>query len=216
MPHPPLARLGILAGAALLFGSFAAVPAAGQQFEGSVFVGAFLPTQNLTEEFALNVDGAVRTALQSHENALTFGANAGIRWDRLVVEGQLAYVPTNLLTEISGIEDITTDQTILMVSGNVLYDILPGDFFDIFLAAGAGIKNYSADDPSGGFSGGSDPMFNFGAGGRLAVTEVLSLRLDVRDYVSSFDAFEDVTSDLGARTQHDVLVTIGLSYSPSR
>jgi hypothetical protein len=216
MPHLRLPRFGTLASAALLCGSISALPAAGQQFEGSVFVGAFLPTQNLTEEFALNVEGTVRTALQSHENALTFGANAGVRWDRFAVEGQLAFVPTNILTEISGLEDIATDQSILMVSGNALYDILPGDFFDIFLAAGAGFKQYSADDPSGGFSGGSDVMFNFGAGGRLAVTEILSLRLDVRDYVSSFDAFEDVTSDQGAKTQHDVLITIGLSYSPRR
>ena len=194
----------------------AAAPLAGQQFEGSVFVGAALPTQNLTDEFALNVDGAVRTALQSHENALTFGANAGVRWDRLAVEGQFAYIPTNILTEISGLEDVTTDQTILMFSGNVLYDILPGDFFDVFVVGGAGIKSYSADDPAGGFSAGSDFMFNFGAGGRLAVTEVLALRLDVRDYISTFDAFEDANSDEGAKTQHDVLITIGLSYSPSR
>jgi hypothetical protein len=216
MPHPPRARVGALAGAVLLGGLLGAAPVTGQQFEGSVFVGAFIPTQNLTEEFSLNVDGAVRRALQSHESGLSYGANAGVRWDRLSVEGQLAYTRTDLLTEISDIEDITTDQSILMLSGNVLYDIFPGDFFDVFLAGGAGIKRYSADDPSGGFSAGSDFMFNFGAGGRLAVTEVLSLRLDVRDYVSSFDAFEDVTSEQGARTQHDVLITIGLSYSPAR
>jgi len=70
-----------------------------------------------------------------------------------------------------------------------------------------------AGDPAGGFTGGSDFMFNFGGGGRLAVTEVLSLRLDVRDYVSSFDAFENANSEQGAKTQHDVQVTIGLSYT---
>lgn len=213
MPRHLLAGPRRLSGAALLLGCLAASPLAGQQFEGSVFVGAFVPTQNLTDEFSINVDGAVRTALQSHENSLTFGANAGVRWDRLAVEGQLAYASTSILTELSGLEDITTDQGILMLSGNVLYDILPGDFFDIFLAGGAGIKQYSADDPAGGFSGGSDFMFNFGAGGRLAVTEVLSLRLDVRDYVSSFDAFEDANSEQGAKTQHDILITIGLSYT---
>lgn len=203
-----------LPGAALICGLLAAAPLAGQQFEGSAFVGAFVPTQNLTEEFSVNVDGAVRTALQSHENALTLGANAGVRWDRLAVEGQLAYVSTNILTEISDLEDITTDQSILMLSGNVLYDLIPGSFFDLFVVGGAGIKRYGADDPAGGFSSGSDFMFNFGAGGRLAVTEVLSLRLDVRDYVSSFDAFElDPNSQQGARTQHDVLITIGLSYT---
>lgn len=214
MPRLPLPGPRRLIGAALACGCLAAAgPVSGQQFEGSVFVGAFLPTQNLTEEFSLNVDGSVRTALQSHENALAFGANAGVRWDRLAVEGQLAYVPTNILTEISGIEDVTTDQSILILTGNVLYDILPGDFFDIFLAGGAGIKRYSADDPSGGFSAGSDFTFNLGAGGRLAVTEALSLRLDVRDHISSFDAFADVTSDQGAKTQHDLLITVGLSYT---
>ena len=213
MPRLLIAGLRRLSGAALVCGLISAAPLTGQQFEGSVFVGAFVPTQNLTEEFPINVDGTNRTALQSHENALTFGANAGVRWDRLAVEGQLAYVPTSILTELSGIEDITTDQTILMLSGNVLYDLVQGSFFDLFVAAGAGIKQYSADDPAGGFSSGSDVMFNFGGGGRLAVTEVLSLRLDVRDYLSSFDAFEsDPNSEQGARYQHDVLVTIGLSY----
>mgnify|MGYP001820751602 CR=1 FL=1 len=214
MPRLLPAGLLRLFGTALVLGVLSVAPLQGQQFEGSAFVGTFLPTQNLTEEFSLNVDGAVRTALQSHENGLTFGANAGVRWDRLAVEGQFAYISTNILTEISGIEDITTDQNIMMISGNVLYDILPGDFFDLFVAGGAGIKQYSADDPAGGFSSGSDFMFNFGAGGRLAVTETLSLRLDVRDYVSSFDAFEaDANSEQGARTQHDVLITIGLSYT---
>lgn len=214
MPRLLFAGLRRLCGAALICGVITAVPLTGQQFEGSVFAGSFLPTQNLTEEFSVNVDGATRTALQSHENALAFGANAGVRWDRLAVEAQLAYVPTDILTEISGLEDIATPQSILMLSGNVLYDLIQGNFFDLFAVGGAGIKNYSADDPAGGFSSGSDFMFNFGGGGRLAVTEVLSLRLDVRDYVSSFDAFEtDPNSEQGARYQHDVLVTIGLSYT---
>ena len=140
-------RTGLLAG---LLGLLLAAPGEAQQFDGTIFAGGALMTQDLTDEFTVNVDGQVRTAVQSHDNALALGTHLGVRWDRLAVEGTLAWIPSKLTTKIEGLEDITEDQTILILGGNVLYDILPGRFFDVFVAGGAGVKRYSADDPGGG------------------------------------------------------------------
>lgn len=209
--RPPI-RAGLFLG---LLGVLAAGPVDAQHFDGTIFAGAALMTQDLTDEFTVNVDGQIRTAVQSHDNGLALGAHLGVRWDRLAVEGTLAWIPTNLVTTIEGVEDITEDQTILILGGSVLYDIVPGRFFDVFVAGGAGVKRYSADDPGGGFEGGMDFMFNAGLGARLAISETLSIRMDARDYISTFDAFEDIDgSDEDAKMQHDILITVGLRFVP--
>ena len=205
-----------LAGVHVLLAIFQSrgTPLAAQTVDGTVFAGGALLTSDLSEEFTADVGGGVETAVQSHDNSLALGAHLGVRWSRVAVEGTLAVVPTDLVTDLETSQDITEDQTILLISGNVLYDIIPGRFFDVFVAAGVGLKSYSADDPAGGFEAGSDPMFNIGGGARLAITEALSIRADIRDYISSFDAFEDVEgSSFDAQTQHDVLITLGLRYS---
>lgn len=200
-----------------LVAAFAAVPAEAQRFDGTVFAGAAFMTQDLSDEFTVDTgDGTIRTAVQAHENGLAVGAHLGVRWDRFAVEGSVAWVPTKLTTRIDGLEDVTDDQTILMLSANVLYDLYSGSFFDVFAAGGVGVKSYSADDSGGGFEAGSDAMFNAGLGARMAISPSLSLRLDARDYISSFDAFESIEgSDQSAKTQHDILVTIGLRYYPA-
>lgn len=207
LPAPAVPCLPLLA--ALLIPGGAANA---QVFDGTVFAGAALMTSDLTEEFSINTGSAVETAVQSHDNALAVGAHLGVRWSALSLEGTVAVIPTDLVTDLSQSADVTEDQRILILGASALYNF-PGRFFEFFLAAGAGIKSYSADDPAGGFEAGSDVMFNAGGGARIFLTESLALRADVRDYISTFDAFEaDPDSDQPTQTQHDVLLTIGLSY----
>lgn len=193
-----------------LLASAALAPGVSAQsrFELTPFAGAFLPLADLTDAFGSD------NVVQSHSSAVTFGAHAGVRFSALSIEGTFAYVGTNLDSEGSGVT-ISEDQTILIFGGSLLYNIEASRFMEFFLAAGAGIKSYSADDPLSppGFEAGSDFMYNAGGGMRIFISPTTAIRVDVRDYMSTFDAFELLSaSNQDAKMQHDLLLTVGLSF----
>jgi hypothetical protein len=178
------------------------------RFEITPFAGAFLPLTDLTDAFGTD------RVVQSHASAVAFGAHAGVRSGALSFEGTFAYVGTSLDSEGSNVT-IAEDQTILMFGGSVLYNIEMSRFMEFFFAGGLGLKSYSADDPLSppGFEAGSSIMYNAGGGLRHFISPTMAIRLDLRDYMSSFDAFElTPASDLGAKMQHDLLLTVGLSF----
>ena len=138
----------------------------------------------------------------------------GVDLGAVTVEGMFAYVPTEIATV--GNTTHAADQTIILAGADLLLRKEVNPFFGVFLAGGIGIKSSSSDDPFGelqlqpiGFESGTDFIFDFGAGAWLDLTESTALRFDVRDYISSFDVLEEST------TQHDVLVTLGLSWRPT-
>lgn len=188
-----------------------------QSFEGSVFAGAALMVADLTDEFLVDTGNRVEMASQSHDNGLALGARIGMHWPAIALEGTLAVIPTNLVTRLELSPDIVESQTIIVVGADALYSFASGRFMEFFVAAGGGLKSYSADDPGGGFESGVDPMVNLGGGARLFVTPNMAVRADVRNYISRFDAFATIPgSEHGPKTQHDVLLTVGLSYRATR
>jgi hypothetical protein len=183
-------------------------------FEGSVNAGGAFFLADLAEE----INGLTR----AHESSLALGAKAGARWARFSLEGELSYVPTKVVVKTSDGFEATEDQNLTIFGVAALLNFPLSLQWEAFLAAGAGLKSYSAEDPTTklgnfapGFESGSDFTFNVGGGFRLWIQDRLNLRLDVRDYISTFDAFE-LTSQKGelTQTQHDLLVTLGLGWVP--
>ena len=186
-------------------------------FEGSVFAGgAFFMT-----DLAKELNGLTR----SHENGFALGARAGARWPRFSLEGELSYVPTNVVVKSSDGFEATESQSLTMFGVTALVNFPLSLQWDAFLAAGAGAKSYTATDPTtklgnpgqfpAGFESGTEVMFNVGGGFRLWIQDRWNVRLDLRDYISTFDAFAS-TPQAGelSQTQHDLLFTLGLGWVP--
>ena len=186
-------------------------------FEGSVFAGGAFFMSDLAEE----LNGLTR----SHENGFALGARAGARWPRFSLEGELSYVPTNVVVKSNDGFEATESQSITMFGIAALVNFPLSLQWEAFLAAGAGAKSYTADDPTtklgspGQFSAGFEPttevMFNVGGGFRLWIQDNWNVRLDLRDYISTFDAFA-LTPQAGnlSQTQHDLLFTLGIGWVP--
>lgn len=190
------------------------VAAQGVEVELSPFFGAALFLSDLGPAR----DGTLGTStvpdlVQSNESSFSLGGRLGFDFGAVTVEGVLAYIPTEIAT--TGNTTHAADQSIILAGADLILKKEVNPFLGVFLAGGAGIKSYSADDPFEelqldplGFESGTDFSFDIGAGARLALTESAALRLDVRDYISSFEVLEEST------TQHDLLVTLGLSWRP--
>lgn len=188
-----------------------------QSFEGNVFAGGALMVSDLSDEFTIGTGTGSETAVQSHDNGLTLGARLGLRWTAFALEGTVAVVPTKLVTRLENSPDITEDQTILILGADALYSVSSGRFLEFFVAAGGGLKSYSADDPAGGFESGVDPMVNVGGGAQLFIAPNVAIRFDLRDYISRFDAFASIPdANEPEKTQHDILLTLGISYRAGR
>ena len=189
--------------------------AQGAEFELSPFVGGAFFLSDLSPARNGTVGAAtVNGLIQSNETSFAVGGRVGLSFGAVAVEGTFAYIPT----EIATVGDVThsADQGILLLGADVLLKKAVSPFFGVFAAGGVGIKSSSADDPFEelqlqplGFSSGTDFMFDVGGGIWLDLFPSAALRFDVRDYISSFEVLGETT------TQHDLLITAGLSWRPA-
>jgi len=156
---------------------------------------------------------------RGHDTSIALGTHVGVRFTRFALEGTFIFVPTDITTKQAGVES-SGGQTILIYGANVRVDIPLRRFFRAFVVGGAGVKQHTKNDPlteigfQPQFESGIDAMFNGGGGLLLEISQRLAVRLEVRDYVSKFDAWE-LTSDAGTleRWQHDLLLTVGTTIS---
>lgn len=178
--------------------------------EVAPFAGGAFFLSDLTEGFGESGD-----LVQSHDTGFAPGAHVGLRWDRWSVEGSFAYVPTEIVLTAPDFES-RNDQGIVLSGISGVYNGELNPFMELFAAAGVGAKTYTKDDPFDppGFEAGTDFSFHFGGGLRYFISETTAVRLDARDHVSSFDAFELFPeSGEEAKIQHDLLLTVGLSFN---
>lgn len=210
-----------------------AVPVAAQdgaQFQITPFAGGVAFTQDLADITEAGL--GLPFVRQSLTNSGAFGTHVGVRFGQLAVEGTVGFAPTTLVTPSSepvestenGVEaeiGVTQDQTVLLLGGSVLYYLPVNPFLEAYLAGGVGAKNYTEADFFGGWDAGeTDLGFNLGAGLELAVSRSVGVRLDVRDWVSTFDAFanqrdQDPDEEIvESETQHDIFWNIGLRIRP--
>ena len=197
-----------------------AVPAAAQaRFQITPFGGGMVFASDLSDKFSTSEADFTGQTLN---NSVALGVHGGLRFGSIAVEGTVAYAPATMVT-ISDIElddnvqiAVFSDQHVLILGGNLLF-YLPrsSPFVEFFFTGGAGIKRYSQADPFEGWEEGeSDPTFDVGAGLQLAVSPSASVRIDLRDYISSFDPDGESSDVLAKKTQHDFLIGFGITFHP--
>ena len=117
-----------------------------------------------------------------------------------------------------GFPRISLQTRVFTLSAIGLYQIFAAPFtpLSIHLAGGLGVINRDGefyDEGAGLFEesldGGTDVTFVLGGGIRYGLSSRLSLRLDLRDYISSYRQ-ELPGGDLDSEGQNDILVTAGL------
>lgn len=214
---------------------WAAAPLTAQvDFEYTVFGAGAVFATDVVEPFT-TTDG-LETNGESFTNSIGLGAAVTARFRDFGVEGTLTFVPTSVVFRLAAADvglpqtaelAIVDDQNLLIFGLNGLY-YLPGSnpFVRFYVAAGLAGKRYGNADPLGGWNAGmSDFGGSLGGGLNFAISPAMSIRLDARDYVTSFDAYDalDATTreslahegwPVGSRTQHDILITFGLTLRP--
>lgn len=211
-------QLSVLAAFAL------ATPVMAQsQFQITPLGGGMIFMSDVADDFDSGAN--FRFTGQSLNNSVAFGVQTGVRFGSLAVEGAFIFVPSSLVTQtdaaLTGDATIAvfSDEDVLIFGGDLLY-YLPrsSPFFEFFLAGGAGIKLYKQADPLGGWEDNmSDITFDVGAGFEFAVSPTLSIRLQVRDYISTFDPIDAIRDnpnaiDLDTKLQNDILWSAGLTF----
>lgn len=200
-------RLGLCTLATALF---LAAPASAQgiRFQVTAFGGGAIFASNLTDAFFL-VDEAGNTVIfddSELETSFAVGLHTGGRKGRFAIEGGFAFVPT----DFSGFTEsrpIKIDTNLLLYGGNILYYFANPHAVEPYIAFGLGGKRYDVDvedvDPV------SDFTWNVGFGISFPLSEDLSLRVEMRDYMSTFNP-ELPGVDSGM--QNDFLLTAGIGF----
>lgn len=171
-------------------------------FEGTVFGGAGLFLNDFAEEEGVAI---------GMDNSFALGMHAGVRFaERFGVEGTFALLPSQTTVSAGGLS-AGIDTNVLLYGGSFLMNFpLRASNLEPFLAVGAGAKRYDADDFDGEeMEAETDFMWNFGGGARIFLSENVAVRLEARNYMSSFDPEEP---GLDTKLQNDVLLTAGLSF----
>lgn len=160
-------------------------------------------------------------------NAPGYGAFAGIRVaGRVLVEGVFAYLPSTMLlgtTVAPGTSNAFSlkqgyDLNIALFGGSVGYAFSSSKTAVVpYLSAGAGGISFSPDDevaqafPSGGESA-TEFMFHFGGGLEIPISDIVFLRVDARDYISSTQGEFSIFPSDESNTLNTILFSGGVSF----
>ncbi len=190
------------------------------------WAGSYLPTTDLLSGQNLEQPESGLPA------TISFGQEAGFAWgirggrtltSRLALEGEFFYSRSNVaLTGVRpGIDQIssTRDASVAALSANVLFEIFRAPFtpFAIHVLGGVGVVSRSGQffDDGGGFLGeldsGIDPALVVGGGFRYGLSPMIGLRLDVRDYISSYGLSLE-GQELDSQLQNDILISGGVEF----
>lgn len=205
---------------ALLAALVVAQPMAGQELQLEVqgFAGGSFAVSNLSNGFFW---GDVQFTSAKMEDGFIVGGSAGVRYGPLQLEGGVTYWPSTqvLLYPMEGVRgtelSVSARSNVLLAGGSLLYNFqLRESLIEPFLAAGAGVKKYTAEGDLADelFVSAIKPMWSVGAGARFPISPTASLRIEARDYMSMFD-FE--VQGEGDTLQHDVMATVGVSFAVS-
>lgn len=170
--------------------------------EVTPFIGGALNLGQVSEPFVDDEGLENQTAV---DDALAFGFRLGLALaPRLTVEVTSAAVPTSVsVSDGNFFVGFKTD--IYMLNLGVAYGLGdPGSDLRPFVVAGGGVKRYS-----GSFETETDPSVDIGGGLRLRMGGSTDLRVEIRDHMSSFEA---VPEGEDAQFQHDILLTMGVSF----
>lgn len=207
------------------FGSLAFVfliasPSAAQvNVELTPWYGLTLPTGQLCcggEVLDLG-DGQLRLTSQELEPAPAIGIALGVRRGSLGVEGSLAFAPTKQTDDVGfrfegvNIPVSNAEQSVVLYSASVLWYPGSNPIFEPYLAIGAGGRTLSKADVFGGWKDNTaDLTIGFGGGVRFHYNDRFSIRIDARDWVSSFD-WNEASEGNELENLNIIILSTGLS-----
>ncbi len=133
------------------------------------------------------------------------------------LEGTFTYTPTQQKDDV-GLQIGTgefplsnPEQKLMFFTGSFLFYPGSNPVFEPYLAIGAGGRVLSKADILGGWADNTmDLTVGIGGGLRFHYNDQLSIRIDVRDWISSFDWFED-DPESSNELQNDIILTTGFS-----
>ena len=169
-------------------------------FELTAFAGGALFMSDLADFIV--PPGEERMENPKMGNGVALGAHAGLRFGQVSMEGTLGFIPGSYSGTTTG-GQMSIDTNVMLFGGSLLYT-LPSEnqLMEVFLAGGAGGKIHS---PSEGDSQ-TNVYGSVGAGLRIFMSQSMALRFEARDYISPYT---------DGNLQNDLLITVGLSISPS-
>jgi opacity protein-like surface antigen len=128
-------------------------------------------------------------------------------WMKNRYQVELAVTYTSSAIHSTNQPDVSVD--LFTFAGNVAY-YLPifGAGREIFVGAGAGVKNY--DWLSDSSKAETDFSWNVGGGLSVAVMRRLGVRVEARDYMSKFGSRQ---AGVDGAMQHDIIISAGVTFS---
>lgn len=206
-----------------------AAPAPGQddsRFALTPVIGVYFPAGDLVSDQV--VPGSVgdepdRIVSMSHRTGWTVGLRGqGEVSDRWSLEIEFLFTRSEIeaaaFVSPDAFPRTSLQARVFTMSVTALYELFTAPFtpLSIHLAGGLGLINRDGeffDEGAGLFTqsleDGTDATFILGGGIRYGLSSRLSLRLDLRDYISSYRQ-ELPGGDLDSELQNDISVTAGL------
>ncbi|MEE9134172.1 MAG: outer membrane beta-barrel protein [Gemmatimonadota bacterium] len=207
-----------LAQAAVLL-AISAAPLQGQVRVGlSAFVGGYLPTNDLFNSVRLRPDTSSAIIFNlGLEPGLLIGGRLTVRFSRLSVEAEAGYAFSSLdIPNVLVDAGASDDASVVLGSVNALYDIIRAAFspLSVYLSGGIGFVARSGDFLRT-LEGTTDLALAFGGGFRYGLSPTTFLRVDIRDYISSFAPRARGGFQFDSMAQHDLIGTIAVEFSLS-
>lgn len=172
--------------------------------EISPFVGAFVPLTDLVDEEAINLTA-------SQKEALVVGGRVKVKFPGpLGVEGTFMYALSDIESDDAG-DVVDVDASVWALSGRLVYTFgLPA--VPVSFNASGGVALVSHDPDIEGAESETDVGGVVGLGLRLDPPGLLAVRLDVEDYLYSFQPEGEPGEEFESRFQSDVVVSVGLVF----
>ncbi len=175
------------------------------------FAGVFVPTSDF-----VNQSSGDDIRKVSMRTGLVAGARAGVWFTgRLAVELEAAYVNSDMevFAQEAGsvVSDTLLGSDMFYGSVNLMYSVFdpPLDPISIYVAGGVGFIGRGGNAFEF-FSDQADFAGTLGLGLRYEVSPIVILRLDLRDYISSFS---EQTPGAESKLQNDLLISLGLDVT---
>lgn len=169
----------------------------------------FLATGGVLTPTATLVDGSgVSGGDRELSESFALGGGIGVHLlGGFGVEGQLLFSPEVELQTV-GTGDVVSDADVLAATAHLVYR-LPLPLIQPFLGAGGGVRRLSFDDPTAlATEDESDLTGSVLAGAYVGLVPGLTIRLEARDYISSFTDPRSGNSEL----QNDLAFLAGLAW----
>ena len=187
-----------------------ASPLIGQASVGlSVFGGGFIPNGDVPLPGQAEID-------LSQDAGLIVGGRLNVQFLRLGIEAEAGYAFASVDPIVAEQRDFPDATTIFLGSVNLVFIIYqaPLSPLSIYVSAGGGLVNRGGDYFEL-FEDTTNPAAAVGLGIRFGLGPMAKIRVDIRDYVSSFAPTTLGGIEKPSQLQNDLIATVGLEVSLS-